>query len=417
MGSSPTLPVGPLEHVSMDYARLREEALQHLQRLWSAQWTDHNAHDPGITILEQLCYAITDLGYRAGFPVPELLAGGRPWLPGPEDILVTDPVTPDDLRKVALDVDGIGNAWVEDLAAPEISFYFNAAAHELRLRADPADPDADPVDLQGLRRIVLQTTDLIQGEDALASVAARLNAGRGLGSDFSVALLGTFSVGMTATIEIGAADDLVELMAGMLERIEDYLAPKARFISRAEALAQGRPIEEVLDGPLLDHGFVDLLPEPRQTVYVSDLLHVLLDVPEVKAVRSLVLQGTTSERWALQVPPGKLAVLSSSAQITLVRRDLALAVDATAVRKRLDERRAARALQATSAGDGPPPPLPRARDLTRYRSIQYQLPAAYGVGPYGLPASAPPERRAQARQLAAYLLIFDQLFANALAQL
>jgi hypothetical protein len=274
------------------------------------------------------------------------------------------------------------------------------------------------VRLRGLRRVVLQTTDRIQGEDALASVAARLHPGRGLGSDFAVGLLGLFEVGLTATLEVGPADDLVELMAEIVDRIDAYLAPRAHFISRAEALAQGRPIEEVLDGPLLDHGFVDVLPEPRRMVYASDVLHVILDVPAVKAVRSLVLQGASAtERWALPVPAGNMAVLARSAQITLVRRDLPLVVDPEAVRQRLADRRASRARASVEGGDIPKAPSPQPRDLTRHRSIQYQLPEAYGVGPHGLPSSASVERKAQARQLAAYLMIFDQLFANALAQI
>ena len=28
------------------------------------EWTDTNAHDPGVTVLEVICYAITDLQYR-----------------------------------------------------------------------------------------------------------------------------------------------------------------------------------------------------------------------------------------------------------------------------------------------------------------------------------------------------------------
>src|SRR5262249_5074923 len=108
-GTPPTIPTGPFEHASMDYARLREEGLALLGRLAGAQWTDFTTHDPGITILEQLCYAITDLGYRTAYPVPELLAGGEPWLPGPEEILTTDPVTADDVRRAAIDVAGVGN--------------------------------------------------------------------------------------------------------------------------------------------------------------------------------------------------------------------------------------------------------------------------------------------------------------------
>jgi hypothetical protein len=82
----PTLPTGPFEQVSMDYARLRDEGLQLLGRLAGTQWADYNTHDPGITNLEQLCYAITDLGYRIAYPMPELLAGGDPGLPCPEAI-------------------------------------------------------------------------------------------------------------------------------------------------------------------------------------------------------------------------------------------------------------------------------------------------------------------------------------------
>ncbi|MEM8964328.1 MAG: hypothetical protein AAGD38_22775, partial [Acidobacteriota bacterium] len=48
---------------------------------------------------------------------------------------------------------------------------------------------------------------------------------------------------------------------------------------------------------------------------------------------------------------------------------------------------------------------------------QHHFPAAYGIGPTGLPPSATPERQARARQLEAYLLLFDRLLADAFAQL
>ena len=34
-----------------------------LGRLCGDQWSDFNSHDPGITILEQLCFALTELGF------------------------------------------------------------------------------------------------------------------------------------------------------------------------------------------------------------------------------------------------------------------------------------------------------------------------------------------------------------------
>src|SRR3546814_8893340 len=50
---------------AMDYELLRSLGLKYIEELGSKSWTDYNAHDPGITIMEQLCYALTELGYRS----------------------------------------------------------------------------------------------------------------------------------------------------------------------------------------------------------------------------------------------------------------------------------------------------------------------------------------------------------------
>ena len=76
MNPSRTLSTAPLEHPAMDYALLREAGIRRLERMAGRLWTDFNAHDPGITILEQLCYALTDLGYRIDYDLKDLLADG-----------------------------------------------------------------------------------------------------------------------------------------------------------------------------------------------------------------------------------------------------------------------------------------------------------------------------------------------------
>jgi len=63
------------------------------------------------------------------------------------------------------------------------------------------------------------------------------------------------------------------------------------------------------------------------------------------------------------------------------------------------------------------PPPGRFRDAAQYDPLQYSFPRTYGIGREGLPSSAPVQRRAQARQLQAYLTVFEQLLANAYAQL
>ena len=56
-----------------DFQWLRKEGMKYIESLASDLWTDYNVHDPGITILESLCYAITELGYRTDFPIVDLL--------------------------------------------------------------------------------------------------------------------------------------------------------------------------------------------------------------------------------------------------------------------------------------------------------------------------------------------------------
>ena len=110
------IPKGRPEHISLDFDRLRAEGIRHLENLATEIWTDFNAHDPGITLLELLCYAITDLGYRTRMlPIQDIAAGQsgeKPWFDAHE-ILPVSPVTAYDLRKILIDMEGVKNAWLE----------------------------------------------------------------------------------------------------------------------------------------------------------------------------------------------------------------------------------------------------------------------------------------------------------------
>ncbi|WBY09532.1 hypothetical protein PIB19_09655 [Sphingomonas sp. 7/4-4] len=66
----------PVVPPAQDFDALKSEAIGLLQQL-CAHWTDYNAHDPGVTLVELLSYALTDLGYRATLPVADLLAGAK----------------------------------------------------------------------------------------------------------------------------------------------------------------------------------------------------------------------------------------------------------------------------------------------------------------------------------------------------
>ncbi|MBP6812023.1 MAG: hypothetical protein KA138_10915, partial [Saprospiraceae bacterium] len=109
------IPKGRPDHISLDFDRLRTEGIRHLENLATEVWTDFNAHDPGITLLELLCYAITDLGYRTRMLTIQDIAAGpggeKPWFDAHE-ILPVSPVTVYDLRKILIDMEGVKNAWL-----------------------------------------------------------------------------------------------------------------------------------------------------------------------------------------------------------------------------------------------------------------------------------------------------------------
>lgn len=424
MSTSTTLSTGPLAHLAMDYARLRAEGIRQIARLAGAQWTDFNTHDPGITILEQLCYAITDLGYRIEHPVADLIAGTdrEVALPGPAAILTCNPVTPTDLRKLVLDVDGVGNAWIEASGAPQLPIYHVEGSDELHLQADPSDLGARLVQLTGTHHVLIQTDDRRSAEQALAQVAARLHASRGLGEDVVLALLTPHEVWIQAKIEVGPIEEPAEVLADIIAQIETHLAPPVRFTSPSDALAEQRSPDELFAGPALTRGFVlGELPPQRRDLRTSDLIQVIMNVPAVRAVRSLALATSDTaprERWLLKIPPGHAPTLATSSELVLLRAGLPVRVDPADVQARLAARRVAALTHARpSDARSLQPPPGRDRRLAAHTSIQLQLPAAYGVGALGLPPDAPAGRRAQARQLAAYLQIFDQLLANAFAQL
>ena len=109
------------EFTSMDYNALKEEGIDLVQTLSGDIWTDYNPHDPGVTILEQLCFALTDLGYRTNFKIQDLL-NARSRKRRQElnntffdalDALPSNPVSLDDYRILLIDrIQYVRNAWV-----------------------------------------------------------------------------------------------------------------------------------------------------------------------------------------------------------------------------------------------------------------------------------------------------------------
>ncbi|WP_019506265.1 hypothetical protein [Pleurocapsa sp. PCC 7319] len=430
-----TISNAPLPHPGMDYALLRDEGIKAIAQLAGNRWTDYNSHDPGITILEALCYAITDLSYRLDFAMEDLLAYPPSESDPPSlfltarDILTVNPLTINDYRKILIDIDGIKNAWLEPIEIPQPELYYNATKASLSFSSLNL---AEPVNLRGLYRVLLEKEPGYQDEDLVKAATEKLQKQRNLCEDFvEIRVLPLEEIIIKAEIEIGDGVNPHQLMAQLYTALEREISPTLEFLSLTELLNQGMPVEDIFAGPQLEHGFIDdeqLQKFQRQSeLHTSDLIHLILDMPGVNAVKSITIasdRSPTPQLWALDLDPQLTPSLKSikkaveSGDIKFYKGQINCPLDSVKVEGAKDAflANSDKSLDVKTPQDIP---IPRGdyRELADYVSIQNEFPLTYGIGDIGLPASATAERQAQAKQLQAYLMVFDQLLANYFAQL
>jgi hypothetical protein len=413
----------------LDYASLKEEGVALLQR-WSWKiWTDYNEHDPGVTTLEQLCYALTELTYRAEFPLADLLADRRTGkidtrrqaLFVPRRILPCNPTTADDYRKLIVDrVPGVANVWLTPYSPPDPSRFVNGL-YDIALYAPGLDPCACEGDLTpaALRRRTRR-------------VYCRH---RGLCEDVhAVYLLKPLRAAVHADVTLDSARAPEATLATLFFNLGNLLAPELRRRPLQALLDRGQSPDEIFNGPLLKNGFIEdaQLRPKASSIPVQEIARVMVrsaGVASVRDVRVRAGEGGAVYRGdeSVPVPAKRILQLDTSTErrrggftIRLFKDGLEYEPDPLLVRRELDklwaEYRSTYRL-APQYEEYFPVPQGRYRDVESYYSIQNQYPEVYGIGDYGLPEAASAARRAQAKQLKGYLLVFEQLLADFFAQL
>ncbi|OQZ04843.1 MAG: hypothetical protein B6D34_01030 [Candidatus Brocadia sp. UTAMX1] len=152
---------------ALDFYRLRREGIAFIEQMGSSLWTDYNIHDPGITILEALCYALTDIAYRAGWDVNDLLTPepNKPFSKQPfftaREILTVNPWTPDDFRRLLIDLESVRNAWIFcKKCACDVSYYTWCEKDQLKLSYQKPEPQRSlqtkKVEPKGLYDVLLE---------------------------------------------------------------------------------------------------------------------------------------------------------------------------------------------------------------------------------------------------------------------
>lgn len=445
MSDSPTTPPATIRRSdkaarALGFERLLAQGLQRLQEASGRLWTDHNLHDPGITVLEQLCFALTELAYRADQPVQDHLAGpdGRIDLAAlalhpPEQALPCRATTGEDYRRLLLDrVPGLDDAHLQP-AAPGTAV---AGVYRLQLKVASGahfSPQAwdEEAEARARRR------------EALRAYRAERNLCEDLDPEGEPVLSRWCS--LHGDVEIAGPREPAEIVADIYDCAMRWIDRSPRRLARGERLKQ-RTMDQVYDGPVTLVGFVpDEGPDDhRQTrLYLADLVRDVRKVEGIKEVHDLALATArsaggrpeaaqygppshgsvawTGADWALRL---HIPRAGDTPHVKLRRRALEVALPAAdELWRRVRNLRVADIAQRTRLQSNLRKEEEEARPRGTYRppsahlSVQHDFPALYALGRHALPASASAQHKARVKQLRAYLLMFDQLLANGDAQL
>ena len=444
MKESPVIPkLNKQDEHPGNYYWLRSEGLKHIQELSGRVWTDYNTHDPGVTILEILCFALTDLDYRTNFPIADLLADEkdneqamrRQFLSAIK-ALPSRPVTIADYRKLLIDIPGVKNAWLQK-GENEVPLYFDKVKEKLTTLTG-GSTTLESVEIDGLYQVIVEYDEDLENEkQVFAEIYRRLHANRNLCESFAgIGTINPQDFIICGEIGLSADADIEKVEARILFEVQNYLSPSVRSYTLQQMLDKGKKAEEIFEGPLYQDadqlftgGFIDddelEASRLKTTIYLSDLIHLIMDIDGVESVRDLIIKPNVAklpenwDKWVVSIEKSRQARLETDLSRFVFYKDLlAFRSNQDRVDDELAQLNAAEkaAQEAVKVSD-----LPMISgqyvDPASYSSVANEFPVNYGIGEIGLPGNASNERRAQARQLKAYLLFFDQLMANYFAQL
>ncbi|MEO6232018.1 MAG: hypothetical protein ABJB11_11905 [Ferruginibacter sp.] len=430
---------------SMDFAVLRDIGIKHFESMGSKLWTDYNLHDPGITILEVLCYAITDLGYRTNFSIEDILASSETY---PEDkqffnaleILTCNPVTENDFRKILIDLDGIKNAWFVKSIHQEMTLVADVNSDgQWYSRFRTSGDTAKEIKLNGLYDVYIDLdddvdhNDLDKVDDITKCAWQKLWKHRNLCEDYvAVNVIEEMEFGIEAQIELCPDADVNRVAGDIYYYIQEMLTPTIPFYSFQEMYETKKKLcEEIFEGPVLCNGFIDDdeldKAQLRTEVYLSDIWQVIMDVCGVAAIKKLlihkcdgakvIVDGSNTKKWCLKIDPFKKPkLLVECSQVFFQKEFDCIYPDDKKVLERITlQQKLHRAIKKSITSPLLDPGTDR--NLEEYFTIQNEFPATYKIAEGQIIESDTKLRKAQAKQLRGYLTLFDEMLANYLAQL
>jgi hypothetical protein len=418
----------------LDFASLRKDGIARAQELAGNIWTDYNLHDPGVTILEQLCFGLTELAYQANVPVADYLANEHGLIDfnhyalyKPQDIFPTRPVTAEDYCKRLLDeVPEIDAITVATADAPGS---YGACLYQISIKL--LEPLTGPAYSDEQKQQIVQKVQSVFVKN------------RNLGEDLdSVRIEHSEACFLRGVIETTGKRNPAAIYADVFFQAARKISSNIRM-ERYETLAQQQmDLADIFTGPLTRHGYIysEELNAHSSTKPLEELNGLVAQIDGVKKVYRLELvdsSGKALDTQAIDQRSFFLKFPEDVAQQQWLKIDFnpGKTTDPTGVVKARGEtieklmeetRRYLQKLEfeyrafrtnKTNAANFYPLPQGRPHSYAAYYSVQHHFPNIYGINTAGVPGSESAARKMQAQQLKSYLYPFEQLLANMLSHI
>lgn len=354
---------------------LQSNSLECVQQLSGKVWTDFNLHDPGVTTLGILNYALTELDYRLRFPMADYLTApdgtvdtDKLGLFSPKKIFSTNPVTLNDYR----------NLFLETLDSVE------------DIQICPYEPDERAVDCNGCYNLSVELSPFADKQDQnnesslIKKQITRLyHSHRNLCENLhDVSFIKRKKLILNGNIEIDGSVKPEKILVTI------YLEALKLFVSGTRYSKNDLP--------------------------VFSLYKNIKNVAGITTIRTLEFTGAENDETfytvALSAP--------DELKIRLFRNGNEIETNPAVVLQRLHSRINLR-LAARHKKETTPHSVilnGKHRIMPHY-SIQHDFPTCYAVNMKGVAPDETAERKVQIRQFKAYLLLFDLLFIKGLKEI
>ena len=406
---------------SQNYDDLVSLGISLIQKFSGDNWTDYNYHDPGITILEQLCYAITDLGYKANFPIEDILMIGvddynfekNNLFTPPNKVFSSNPSTINDFRRLLIDsIDEINNVWIENVKDSETTSHglFNV---KLQLKDNLKSHS---------NKMVKDKTKLILAENRV--LCSDLN-------DLIILKKDVISIGGEIHIDSFYVGE--EILANIFYEIEKRLNEKVKYVGFEFFEDKDVSLEKIFQGVETKNGIIldGNLKEKTNQIYVSEIIEIIRNIEGVVNIRDFVIFKNGIKIFDEIIPFSDNSYPSleeidtffsenSESEINFIRNNTKYTIDRIIFSQIFDAKsnedsitiiNERKYFNNSSKGRF------NIKKLKKYYSIINEFPSIYGLREKELDSKASSERIAQMKQLKAYLLLFDQLMCSFTSQM